>query len=137
MPLKLHPTGLGVGIDKDGPDYTGRWEVGRIYQTRGGHDTALVLVANRQWSDDALGPSNFPSPPSSSATAQPSSYLARTRSLFWGEPKPCKLFYNRAVEMLKRPTGGLQKPIPPEWVEGPGGLVAFGLTSERVRPLDI
>ncbi len=39
MPLKLRPTGLGSGIDKDRPDYAvcvGEWEVGRIYQTRGG-----------------------------------------------------------------------------------------------------
>jgi hypothetical protein len=35
MPLKLHPTGLGSGIDKEWPDYTvyrGEWDVGRIYQ---------------------------------------------------------------------------------------------------------
>jgi hypothetical protein len=41
MPLKLRATGLGSGIDKDRPDYTvysGKWEVGRIYQTRGGPD---------------------------------------------------------------------------------------------------
>jgi hypothetical protein len=33
MALKLRPTGLGSGIDKDRPDYTvvtGEWEVGRI-----------------------------------------------------------------------------------------------------------
>ena len=39
MPLKLRSTGLGSGIDKDRPDYTvycGGWDVGRIYQTRGG-----------------------------------------------------------------------------------------------------
>ena len=39
IPLKLRPTGLGSGIDKDRPDYTvytGEWEVGRIYETRGG-----------------------------------------------------------------------------------------------------
>jgi hypothetical protein len=38
MALKLRPTGLGYGIDKDRPDYTaycGDWDVGRIYQTRG------------------------------------------------------------------------------------------------------
>ena len=38
MPLKLRPTGLGSGIDKDRPDYTvctGEWEVGRIYEARG------------------------------------------------------------------------------------------------------
>jgi uncharacterized protein (DUF736 family) len=41
MPLKLRPSGLGSGIDKDRPDYTvytGGWEIGRIYQTRGGPD---------------------------------------------------------------------------------------------------
>jgi hypothetical protein len=35
MALKLRPSGLGTGIDKDRPDYTvvtGEWEVGRIYQ---------------------------------------------------------------------------------------------------------
>ncbi len=38
MALKLRPTGLGAGIDKDRPDYTiytGEWEIGRIYQSRG------------------------------------------------------------------------------------------------------
>ena len=38
MALKLRPTGLGSGIDKDRPDltvYCGEWEVGRIYETRG------------------------------------------------------------------------------------------------------
>jgi hypothetical protein len=41
MPLKLRPTGLGSGIDKDRPDYsvyTGEWEIGRIYEVRGGPD---------------------------------------------------------------------------------------------------
>ena len=41
MPLKLRPTGLGAGIDKDRPDYmvfSGGWAIGRIYQTRGGPD---------------------------------------------------------------------------------------------------
>jgi hypothetical protein len=41
MALKLRPIGLGSGIDKDRPDYTvftGEWEVGRIYETRGGPD---------------------------------------------------------------------------------------------------
>ena len=35
MPLKLRPTGLGSGIDKDRPDYgvyCGGWAVGRIYE---------------------------------------------------------------------------------------------------------
>src|SRR4029077_6616383 len=42
MPLKLRPTGLGSGIDKDRPDYPvycGGLDVGRIYQTRGGPDS--------------------------------------------------------------------------------------------------
>ena len=42
MALKLRPIGLGSGIDKDRPDYTvftGEWEVGRIYETRGGPDS--------------------------------------------------------------------------------------------------
>jgi hypothetical protein len=42
MPLKLRPSGLGSGIDKDRPDYkvcTGEWEVGRIYQARSGPDS--------------------------------------------------------------------------------------------------
>jgi hypothetical protein len=50
MVLKMRPTGLGAGIDKDRPDYTiysGGWSVGRIYETRGGPDPALVLVADR------------------------------------------------------------------------------------------
>jgi hypothetical protein len=41
MALTLRATGLGSGIDKDRPDYTvfcGGWEVGRIYQSRGGPD---------------------------------------------------------------------------------------------------
>jgi hypothetical protein len=41
VPLKLRPTGLGSGIDKDRPDYAvycGEWNVGRIDQTRGGPD---------------------------------------------------------------------------------------------------
>jgi hypothetical protein len=41
MTLTMRPFGLGSGIDKDRPDYTvftGEWEVGRIYQARGGPD---------------------------------------------------------------------------------------------------
>jgi len=41
VPLTLRPTSLGSGIDKDRPDYTvftGEWEVGHIYETRGGLD---------------------------------------------------------------------------------------------------
>jgi hypothetical protein len=35
MALKLRPTGLGSGIDKDRADYSGEWEVGRIYEKPG------------------------------------------------------------------------------------------------------
>ena len=41
VPLKLRPTGLGAGIDKDRQDFTiysGGLAVGRIYETRGGPD---------------------------------------------------------------------------------------------------
>ena len=58
MPLTLRPTGLGSGIDKDRPDYT-------VYPAsecrphlrdpRRSRQSALVLVADRQQSDDALG----------------------------------------------------------------------------------
>jgi hypothetical protein len=57
MALRLRPTGLGSGIDKDRPDYTvvtGEWEVGRIYETRGGPDN-LRWFCDRQRPDDALG----------------------------------------------------------------------------------
>ena len=56
MALKLRPTGLGSGIDKDRPDYTvviGEWEVGRIYETRGGPDSLRWF-----WSMTVNGP-NF------------------------------------------------------------------------------
>jgi hypothetical protein len=39
MALKMRPTGLGAGIDKDPQDFTvysGEWAVGRTYQQRGG-----------------------------------------------------------------------------------------------------
>jgi hypothetical protein len=64
MTLKLRPTGLSSGIDKDRPDYivcTGGWDIGRIYQTRGGpREYALVLVADDQRSRDASRPSGDP-----------------------------------------------------------------------------
>ena len=59
MAVKFRPAGLGSGIDKDRPDYTdftGEREVGRIYQTpRRPRQSVLVLVADRQRPDDALG----------------------------------------------------------------------------------
>ena len=54
MSLKLRPTGLGSGIDKDRPDYTvviGEWEVVRIYGARGGPDNLRWF-----WSMTVNGP---------------------------------------------------------------------------------
>jgi hypothetical protein len=54
VPLKLRPSGLGSGIDKDRPDYTiitGEWEIGRIYETRG-----LPEHLRWFWSMSANGP---------------------------------------------------------------------------------
>ena len=45
---------IGSGIDKDRPDYTvvtGEWEVGRIYETRGGPDNLRWF-----WSMTVNGP---------------------------------------------------------------------------------
>ena len=50
----MRPSGLDAGIDKDRPDYTvctGEWEVGRIYQTRGGPENMRWF-----WSDGRHGP---------------------------------------------------------------------------------
>ena len=58
MPLKLRPTGLGSGIDKDRPDYTvytGEWDVGRIYRRAAVLRACAVLLDGRQRSDDTLG----------------------------------------------------------------------------------
>ncbi len=59
MPLKLRPTGLGSGIDKDRPDYTVlHRRVGdraHLSNPRRSRQSALVLVANGQRSDDACG----------------------------------------------------------------------------------
>ena len=58
MALTMRPTGLGSGIDKDRANYTvhsGKWAIGRIYQTRGGpQSSALVLVDDHHRADDAL-----------------------------------------------------------------------------------
>ena len=59
MPLKLRPTGLGSGIDKDRPDLHGlHWRVGDRPHLRDpwrSRQSALVLVDDRQRPDDALG----------------------------------------------------------------------------------
>ena len=58
MPLKLRPTGLGAGIDKDRPDYTvycGEWASAASMRPVAVPTSALVLVADRQRSDDAFG----------------------------------------------------------------------------------
>jgi hypothetical protein len=54
MPLTMRPTGLGSGIDKDRFDYTvftGEWEIGRIYQFRGGPESLRLF-----WSMTVTGP---------------------------------------------------------------------------------
>jgi hypothetical protein len=54
MPLKMRPTRLGHGVYKDVPDFTvycGEWEVGQIYETRGGPDNLRWF-----WSMNANGP---------------------------------------------------------------------------------
>jgi hypothetical protein len=54
MPLKLRASGLGSGIDKDRPDYivsSGQWDVGRIYQVRGGPENMRWF-----WSMTVNGP---------------------------------------------------------------------------------
>jgi hypothetical protein len=46
MSLTLRPSGLSSGIDKDRPDYivcSGQWDIGRIYQTRGGSGNNLHI----------------------------------------------------------------------------------------------
>ena len=46
MALKMRPTGLGHGVYQDVPDYSifcGEWCVGRMYETRTGPSSALVL----------------------------------------------------------------------------------------------
>ena len=58
MPLTMRPTGLSSGIDKDRPDYTVYWRVGcrpHLRDARRSRQFALVLVDDRQRSDDALG----------------------------------------------------------------------------------
>ena len=54
MPLTLRPSGLNSGIDKDRPDYivcSGQWDVGRIYQARGGPENMRWF-----WSMTVNGP---------------------------------------------------------------------------------
>jgi hypothetical protein len=56
MALKLRPTGLGSGIDKNRQDYsvyTGGWDIGCIYETRGGPEHLRWFV-DRQRSNDSL-----------------------------------------------------------------------------------
>jgi hypothetical protein len=54
MPLTMRPTGLGAGIDKDRPDYSvysGEWQIGRIYEVRGGPNSLRWF-----WSFTVTGP---------------------------------------------------------------------------------
>ena len=50
----IRPTDLSSGIDKDHPDYivcSGQWDIGRIYQTRGGPENMRWF-----WSMTVNGP---------------------------------------------------------------------------------
>ena len=53
MPLTMRPSGLSSGIDKTGrtTPCTGGWDVGRIYETRGGPDSLRWF-----WSMTVIGP---------------------------------------------------------------------------------
>jgi uncharacterized protein (DUF736 family) len=54
MPLKLRSSRLGSEINKDRPDYivsSGQWDVGRIYQVRGGPENMRWF-----WSMTVNGP---------------------------------------------------------------------------------
>jgi hypothetical protein len=51
MPLKLRPSGLSSGDRPDYTVFTGEWEVGRIYPTRGGPDSLRWF-----WSVTVNGP---------------------------------------------------------------------------------
>jgi hypothetical protein len=57
MSLKLRPTGLGSGIDKDAP-ITQSTVASKVWShlsnPRRAGQSSLVVVANRHWSDDAL-----------------------------------------------------------------------------------
>jgi hypothetical protein len=62
MALTMRPSGLGSGIDKDRPDYTvycGEWDIGRIYETRGGPDSLRwfwSLIVNGPMTRSAASP---------------------------------------------------------------------------------
>jgi hypothetical protein len=88
MPLKLRPTGLGPGIDKDRPDYTvycGGWDIDRIYQTRGGPDSLRWF-----WSLTVNGPMTRADRVATleEAKAQFQKELGRAHQLDTGREKP-------------------------------------------------
>ena len=89
MALKLRPSGLGSGIDKDRPDYavySGEWEIGRIYQTRGGPDSLRWFWSlDRQRSDDALC---WPPPSCLGRIVAPSAGLAQCHC---SQGRECKM----------------------------------------------
>ena len=63
MPLSSARLASAPRFDKDRPDYTvccGEWDVGRIYQTRGGPESLRWLVVLPAWPDDALWPGRNP-----------------------------------------------------------------------------
>jgi hypothetical protein len=47
MPLTIRPPGLGHGVYKDAIDYSifaGEWNIGRIYEVRGGPRASTVVL---------------------------------------------------------------------------------------------
>jgi hypothetical protein len=65
MALKLRPTGLGSGIDKERQDfsiYSGDWAMGRIYEQRGGPTPPRhrpSLGPTHYWAAGPLIPAGF------------------------------------------------------------------------------
>ena len=50
MALTMRPTGLGHGVYKDNIDYnifSGEWNIGPIYETRGGRTFCQTVVFRR------------------------------------------------------------------------------------------
>ena len=74
MPLTMRPAGLSSGIDQDRADYTvscGEWNIGRIYEVRGGPE-------NLRW----FWALHFPSKPESLRTDNRAATLEEAKAKF-------------------------------------------------------
>ena len=77
MPLTMRPAGLSSGIDQDRADYTvscGEWNIGRIYEVRGGPE-------NLRW----FWALHFPSKPESLRTDNRAATLEEAKAEFQKE----------------------------------------------------